>query len=293
MKGVPDSDDFLPRHLRENKKPTSVQVLQAVHRPNSFLSIISTEEECTDSPGGSEPDSPTAIMANENLGWTSVGRDQRSLQLEPSILEFQEQLKTLFDLPIRTLAQCPTIAPADSGYIRLDHYRKTYLKVLRKAQTAARYSLYGPLAMVAILRQYEYLVQDSQQSLLNSLISSHLGDYSGLSEELETLSEDIHTISHNLPDTLQFGLVELSLVRYKEAARGNGQKLVLCLLEELQWEYSGLLTQAGQLFQTLMDDLHRFPQTVEELQGISDYLKRDKTLRNSGKLLLFCSKRRP
>jgi len=274
IKGVPDTEDFLPRHLRESKKPISTPVLQATRRLNCFLSIISTVEECTDAPEGSEPDSPTDIMANENLGWTSVGRDNRNLQLEPSISEFQEQLKTLFDLPLRTLAECPTIAPVDSRAISLHFYRKTYTKVLRKAQTVARYSLYGPLAMVAILRQYEYLVQDSQQSLLNSIISSHLGDYSGLSEELETLAMDIRTITHNLPETLQFGLVELNLVRYKEAARENGERLLRCLLEELQWEYSGLLTQAGQLFQTLMDDLHRYPQTVEELQGISDYLKK-------------------
>ena len=274
VKGIPESEEFLPRYLRENSQKTSVQVLQAAHKSNCFLSIISTEDECNVSVSGSEPDSPTALMADENLGWTSVGRDEHSLQLEPSLPEFQEQLKHLFDLPLKTMAECPTIAPENSQPISLRHYRNTYQKVLHKAQKVAIYSLYGPLAMVAIMRQYEYLVQDSQQALLHTLISSHLGDYSGLSDELETLSTDIQTLTHHLPDSLQFGIVELNMKKYKDAAKVNGQRILECLLEELQLEYSGLLTQAAQLFSVLMEDLHRSPQTVEELQAISEYLKK-------------------
>ena len=131
------------------------------------------------------------------------------------------------------------------------------------------YSLFCPLAIVAILRQYDYLLQEDQQQLLNSLISAHIGDYSGLSQELTTISDDLQVIQQTLPNNLHFGLVELSVSKYKRTVWKHGERLVRCLLEELQSEYSGLLYQSAELFASLMQELHRSPQTVEELQEMA------------------------
>ena len=278
VKGIPSEEDYLPRQLREKRRPTHRSVLGMNQKSNCVLNIIAQDEECMEEPGsghGDSTDVPTnSLLAEGKLGWTSVGKDDYSLQLSPTISEFEEKLKELLDLPLTTLAECPSVAAVGSTPIRLHFYRSAYESVLLEAQEVAMYSLYGPLSMVGILRQYDYFLYEDQQQLLNQLIHSHIGDYPGLIKELLTITEDLETIQQHLPSHMQFGVIELNLSKYKSTVSKHGLRLTKCLLEELQSEYSGLLYQAAQLFDDIMNDLLRSPQTVEELQEINEYLKK-------------------
>jgi len=278
VKGIPQEDqDYLPRHLREKRKTTSRPVLQLNSKANIVLNIVAQDEECTEEPadsGESHTIPSNSLLSEGKLGWTSVGKDNYSLQLEPNISDFEEKLKEMLDLPLISLSDCPTVASEGSVPMQFQYFRTLYCETLSEAQETAMYSLFCPLAIVAILRQYDYLLQEDQQQLLNSMISAHIGDYSGLSQELATISDDLQVIQQTLPNNLHFGLVELSVSKYKRTVWKHGERLVRCLLEELQSEYSGLLYQSAELFASLMQELHRSPQTVEELQEISDYLKK-------------------
>lgn len=274
---TPEYDPYthLPRLIRTGKRPSSMRLLQQRSVQSLLYTIIYTKEECEDDEAAvqRELEEADTILATERLRWVGAGRDKSSIQPWPDLVGMEKGLEMLILKPLQDVGAVPEVTCSGSSLISVFNHKERLADVFTKARNLLENSLYAPLALIAIMRQYEYLAQDSQKDLLTRLINAHIDDYSGLGAEMKTIQFDLRALQSKFPDRLNFGMVEMDLRPCKREMVHNGGQLLLQLLQELVQEYYGLLNHSEQMFTRLMEELKRAPTSVEELKDLSNYIE--------------------
>ena len=287
-----DPETHLPRLIREGKKRSNSRFLQQRAVSSIIYSIIYTKDECEDSEGAvqQELQESDTILATERLRWVGAGRDKSSVQPWPDLVGMEKGLETLILRPLQDIGEIPEVTCSGSTLISVFNHMEKLADVFTKARNLLENSLYAPLALIAILRQYEYLAQESQSELLERLINAHIDDYTGLGVEMKTIQFDLRAVQSKFPDHLNFGMIEVDLTPCKREMHSNGTQLLHRLLEELIQEYLGLLNYTEQQFSLLMEDLKKAPNSVEELKELTNYIESKEDLERFNGIQNFITK---
>jgi len=271
---TPDKDTVAPRMLRHSLPPTKREVLRATKPANWVYNILGNEDVCSvEEPWPFLEAREDSLLAESRLGWSSVGRDKLNLQIWPDLSICEKELLRLLHLPISSLRQVPQITSSGSTPAQVPNFSGELHSATVVLQDLLQFSLYGPLALLAVLRQYEYLAETVLEEVVRTLINAHIADYGGLGREMRKIRADMTTIAEKYPGKLQFGLIEVDLLPLKSEIQRNGGLLLSGLLKELTSEYLGLLNYSQARFKALKSDLIRVPKTVEELQVVASYLE--------------------
>lgn len=251
----------------------STTVIQVANQSALFSKLMLRSDECSIT--AQEPAKANKHILNEEVfGWMSAGVDDLNLVLTPSIEEVEYGLRTLAKAPLANLRRIRKLKrnATEHEHITAKNAKALLQLALREVSSVLQFSLYAPVALLAILRHFEYLFSSSPQDLFEAVVTSHIDDYPGFVQEIETISRHKALIEANLPLALHFGMLQVHLKGFKTEAVRNAQILMDTLLAELSLEHLGILREVHSSFESLMEMLIRTPESVEELGDLQDFL---------------------
>lgn len=253
----------------------STTVIQVANQSSLFSKLMLKSDECSIT--AHEPVKASAnkhILDEEVFGWMSAGVDDLNLVLTPSIEEVEYSLRTLAKAPLSNLHRIRRLQrhASEHEHIAAKNAKPLLQLALKEISSVLQFSLYAPVALLAILRHFEYLFSSNPQELFEAVVTSHIDDYAGFVQEIETISRHKDLIEANLPLALHFGMLQVHLKDFKTEAVRNAQILMDYLLSELSLEHLGILREIHTSFESLMEMLSRTPESVEELGDLQDFL---------------------
>lgn len=219
------------------------------------------------------------LLLEAAFGWVSAGKDNMNIDLSPSISEIDILLQKLLKAPLKNLMRIKRFAirSSDKQRIKVKNAAAEIKAALTDIAEVLQYSLYGPVALLGLLREFDYLYTKRFPDLFMQLIKSHIEDYSGLVSEIRTVLRHKDMIARLLPDSFQFGIFEVQLRLLKYEGTRNATVLAEALFRELINEHLAIMTEITKNFTELLVKLSYTPQTVEELDELQTFLesKRD------------------
>lgn len=259
--------------------PASRTIIQVASQSSLFSKLMLKSDECSiNSPDNAKASSKKHILDEEVFGWVSAGMDDLNLVLIPSIEEIEYSLRTLAKAPLANLRRIRMLKrnATEHEHISAKNAKPLLQQALKEISLVLQFSLYAPVALLAILRHFEYLFTSTPQDLFESVVTAHIDDYEGFVQEIETISAHKTLIETNLPVALHFGMLQVHLKGFKTEAVRNAQILMDTLLAELSLEHLGILREVHASFESLMEMLSRTPESVEELGDLQDLIRQKK-----------------
>lgn len=259
-------------------KETEATLLRTLMTQSAECSVPEDEEEAVEHGEASVK----RLLSEEMFGWVSADSDDMSLVLTPDIIKTDVDVRTLVKAPLKQLQQVMLFKRGLTvkQHLREKGIQEEFTGLLREVAAVLQFSLCGPVALLGLLRQFDYLLNPSFAALTNRFISAHVNDYEGLISEIQTIYTHKELIERSIPRYLHFGLFEVDLTVFKAEAAYNARVLAEQLLLEVSQEYCGLLRELHTGFEEIMQVLGSTPSTVEELAYLQDYSQQGRVDQN-------------
>ena len=243
-----------------------------VHK--AVRNLMHLTDECLLSEEGPKFFRYKRLLKEQAFGWVSAGKDRLNVDLIPRVAEIERNLQELLKAPLKNIQRIVGFSPSirTAKQVKVKNAASGLASVHQIAAEVLQFSLYGPLALLAILREFEYLFYPKVNDPFMSIVAAHVSDYVGLAGKIQTIFKHRDLIAADLPDLLQFGLFQVNLKAFKLQAVSNANTLIQALLRELANEHLSLLQDATMAYSGLMERLSSSPQTFEELQTLLSFL---------------------
>ena len=250
-------------------RATEATLLRSLMTQNAECSVPTEEEEMVEH----GETVVKRLLSEEVFGWVSTGSDELSLVLTPDITKTDVDLRSLAKAPFKQLQRVMLFKRGITvkQHLRAQGTQEEFTGALKEVAAVLQFSMCGPVALLGLLRQFDYLLSPGFAALTNRFISAHVNDYEGLIAEIQTIYSHKELIERSIPRFLQFGLFEVDLTAFKAEASYNAGVLCEQLLLEVSQEYGGLLRELHTDFEEIMQVLGSTPNTVEELAYLQDY----------------------
>lgn len=252
----------------------TVPIVDTMKVSKAVRNLMHLSDECLLSEEGQKPARAQRLLREAVFDWVSAGKDRLSVDLIPGVSEIERNLQELLKAPLKNIQRIVGFAPSSltAKQVKVKNAAWGLASVYRTAAEVLQFSLYGPLALLAMLREFEYLFCSKVNEPFMSIVAAHVSDYVGLAGKIQTILKHRDLIANDLPDTLQFGLFLVNLKAFKLQAVANANTLIQALLRELANEHLSLLQDATSAYSGLMERLSSSPQTFEELQALQSFL---------------------
>lgn len=197
------------------------------------------------------------------------------MMFSPSLEFIEESIKDIVKVPMRAIGSIRRIKRNRNwnDHITVANAKSEYVRIMTTAREVLHYNLYGPIALLAILRTYDYLVKMKIDQLFRYIVAEHIDDYPGIRQEMIRINEDINFFENKLPNIIRFGLVQIDLRLIKSELLHNSKELLKHLKLELEDEQVGILNEAYVKLELILQRLQHEPQTVEEFVEMQKYLQ--------------------
>ena len=257
-------------------KPSSRCVLSdSVKVGRVIRNVLLLTDECMDC--DAENFSTARMLLDEAVfGWVSAGKDTKTVDLYPAISDIDIALQKLLKAPLKNVLRIKkfSLRPTEQNRIKVRNATAEIRMALNEhIADVFQYSMYGPVALLALLREFDYLFTGRLSDLFHLIVQAHIEDHSGLISELRIVSKQKELIQTLLPDTLQFGFFIVRLTNFKKEAKYNTEMLCEALISELTNEHFAILTDVTQEFTSLLSRLSQIPQTVEDMDEMNQFLE--------------------
>ena len=264
--------------LRSSSK---LELSETIKVNKAIRNLLLLTDECALNETG-EGAAPHTLLSEAAFGWVSAGKDKMNIDLSPNIGEIDLLLQKLLKAPLKNLIRIKkfTLRTSEKQRIRVRNAASEIKAALADIAEVLQFSLYGPIALLGLLREFDYLYSKRFADLFMQLVKAHIEDYSGLVAEIRTVLKHRDVIARLLPDSLQFGIFEVQLRLLKFEGTRNAAVLVDALFRELINEHLAIMTEITKEFTELLARLSYTPQTVEELDELQAFLesRKDETV---------------
>lgn len=256
----------------------TIPIADTIKVQKAVRNLMHLSEECLLSEAASSPPKGKQLLLEHIFGWVSAGKDRLNVDLSPGIAEIERNLQELLKAPIKNIQRIMGFSSSSitAKQVKVKNAAWGVAAVYRIAAEICQYSLYGPLALLAILREFEYLFYPKVNDPFMSILAAHINDYAGITRKIQIILKHKDLIANNLPDFLQFGLFQVNLKTFKLQSVTNANKLIQALLTELTNEHFSILQDATSAYSGLMEKLNSSPQTFKELQELLSFLDANK-----------------
>lgn len=257
-------------------RPTSRLELSDSVKVNKVIrNVLQLTDECLDTEGDN-PEVPSTLLDEAVYGWVSAGKDKMIVDLYPTITEIDIALQKLLKAPLKNILRIKrfSLRPTEKHRIKLRNATMEIRTALSDhIAEVFQYSMYGPVALLALLREFDYLFCGRITELFTRLVKAHVEDYPGLISEIRTIEKHKELIQTQLPESVQFGFFLVQLTSMKQEAKRNAKAICEALTKELSNEHLAILTEVTQDFEGLIARLSQVPQSVEEMDEMNRFLE--------------------
>ena len=257
-------------------RPTSRLELSDSVKVNKVIrNILQLTDECMDTEGDN-PETANTLLDEAVYGWVSAGKDKMIVDLYPTITEIDIALQKLLKAPLKNILRIKrfSLRPTEKHRIKLRNATMEIRTALSDhIAEVFQYSMYGPVALLALLREFDYLFCGRLSELFTRLVKAHVEDYPGLIAEIRTIEKHKELIQMQLPESVQFGFFLVQLTSLKQEAKRNAKVICEALTKELTNEHLAILTDVTQDFEALTARLSQVPQSVEEMDEMNRFLE--------------------
>ena len=270
------------REIASKFKPSSKMELTDGIKVNKVIrNVMLLTEECGLNETG-EMESIRTLLPESAFGWVSAGKDKLSIDITPSLSEIDLLLQKLLTAPLKNLLRIKRFAmrSSDKQRVKVRNAAAEIRSAFSDVGEILQLSLYGPVALLGILREFDYLFSKRLPDLFLQLVKSHVNDYPGLVTEIRTITHHRDIIDNQIPDSIQFGIFDVQLRLLKYEGTRNANILIEALERELVNEHLAIMTDITKEFTELLEKISYIPQTVEELHELQAflYVKQDESV---------------